>query len=312
MESRAIRKESDANTRKLPKVSLKRIKDEYLGRTFALLCGVLIIVLTISIIGFIVFKGAATFTKHGYSVGEFVLGTTWKPDGSTPKLGALNYILGSTIVSFGAVLLSAPIAVGVAIFMNLISPKFGKSIIQPAMEIFVGIPSVVYGFIGITIIVPMIKNIFGGIGFSILAGIIVLSIMILPTIASLSADAIKSVPQRYLEASYGLGATRWQTIKNVVIPSSKNGIYTGIILGLSRAFGEALAVTMVIGNTVKSPFNILEPGATLTGALTMDISNTFFGTLWNDALWSLGLILLIMSFVFILAIKAIGKRGAKI
>ena len=177
------------------------------------------------------------------------------------------------------------------------------------MELFVGIPSVVYGWIGISVLVPILKNLYGGIGFSLLAGIIVLSIMILPTVASISSDALKSVPREYLEASYGLGATRWQTIKKVIVPASSSGILTGIVLGLARAFGEALAVQMVIGNTLKMPFNILKPTTTLTSILTMDMANTIEGTPYNDALWSLAFLLLIISFIFILIVRMIGKRG---
>jgi len=181
--------------------------------------------------------------------------------------------------------------------------------LQPALELFVGIPSVVYGWIGFSVLLPFIKSGFGGIGFSMLAGILVLSVMILPTIASISADAVKVVPKNYLEASYGLGATRWQTISRVIVPAAKGGILTGIVLGLARAFGEALAVQMVIGNSIKFANGILSPTSTLTSILTMDMGNTVSGTPWNDALWSLALLLLVISFTFILIIRAIGKRG---
>ena len=143
-----------------------------------------------------------------------------------------------------------------------------------------------------SVLLPFIKKGFGGIGFSLIAGILVLSIMILPTIASISSDAVKIVPQSYLEASYGLGATRWQTISKVIVPAAKNGILTGVVLGLARAFGEALAVQMVIGNSIKFAKNLLSPTTTLTGIITMDMGNTVSGTAWNDALWSLALLLL--------------------
>ena len=149
----------------------------------------------------------------------------------------------------------------------------------------------------------------GGVGFSLLAGIIVLSVMILPTIASISDDAIKGVSFDYLEAAYGLGSTRWQAISRVIIPAAKKGIQTAIVLGLARAFGEALAVQMVIGNTVKLPDSLYSPTSTLTGVLTMDMSNTLNGTAWNDALWTLAMILLLISFFFIIVIRMIGKRG---
>lgn len=287
----------------------KNLKNEYIGRIFSTLCGLAIIVLTLTIIVFITSKGINTFQKHEYPLTEFLFSSKWNPDSDNPKLGALIFIVGSTFVSLGAVIISAPIGVALAIFMHYISPGLGTKVLQPALELFVGIPSVVYGWIGFSVLIPFLKWNFGGIGFSLLAGIIVLSIMILPTIASISSDAVKVVPKNYLEASYGLGATRWQTISKVILPSAKNGILTGVILGLARAFGEALAVQMVIGNSIKFPSKLLSPTSTLTSILTMDMGNTVSGTAWNDALWSLALLLLIISFVFIVIIKMIGKRS---
>lgn len=286
-----------------------KIKNEYFGKTYAFICGILIVILTFSIIFFIFSKGMSTFINDGVSIKDFLFSTVWKPDNEPARFGALIFIAGSTFVSLGAVIISAPVSIALAIFMHYISPKMGDKILQPALELFVGIPSVVYGWIGFSVLLPLIKSGFGGIGFSLLAGIIVLSIMILPTIASISADAVKVVPENYLEASYGLGATRWQTISKVIIPAAKGGILTGVVLGLARAFGEALAVQMVIGNSIKFPNGLLNPTSTLTSILTMDMGNTVSGTQWNDALWSMALLLLVISFTFILIIRAIGKRG---
>ncbi|KHD38000.1 phosphate ABC transporter permease [Clostridium acetobutylicum] len=288
---------------------LKKLKTEYVGRGFATICGVFIVILTLSIIFFIASKGISTFTKRHYSIFDFLMSSTWKPDSKTPKLGAFIFLEGSTMVSIGAVIISTPMAIALAVFMNMISPKLGDRVLKPSLELFVGIPSVVYGWIGVTVLVPFIKNHFGGVGFSLGAGILVLSIMILPTIASLSSDAIKNVHNEYIEGSYGLGATRWQTIYKIIIPSSKNGILTGIVLGLARAFGEALAVQMVIGNTVKSAQGLFSPTTTLTSVLTMDMANTPNGTAWNDALWSLAFLLLVISFIFIVIIRFIGRKG---
>jgi len=288
---------------------LNRIRNEYIGRTFSTICGYLIVILTLAIIFFVASKGLTTFIKDGHSLVKFLFNSEWKPDAEIPKFGALIFLLGSTIVSVGAVLISAPISIALAIFMNLISPKLGSRILQPAMELFVGIPSVVYGWIGITILVPALKLTFGGIGFSLIAGILVLSIMILPTITSIASDAIKTIPRQYIEASYGLGATRWQTIIKVIVPAAKNGILTGVVLGIARAFGEALAVQMVIGNSIKIPQGIYDTTSTLTSIITMDMANTIFGSEWNNALWSLSFLLLVVSFIFILIIRAIGKRG---
>lgn len=238
-----------------------------------------------------------------------ITSTKWNPNSSNPSYGALIFIVGSTLVSLGSIVISTPLAVALAIFMNLISPKFGSKVLQPVLEVLIGIPSVVYGLLGVTILVPLLRDTFGGVGFSLLAGIVVLSIMILPTITSIASDAIRSVPHEYLEASYGLGSTKWQAISRVVVPAAKNGILTGIVLGLARAFGEALAVQMVIGNTNKLPSGIYSPTATLTGILTMDMSNTLNGTAWNNALWTLAMILLLISFLFILLIRLISRRG---
>lgn len=287
----------------------KKIKTEYLGRGFSIFCGLLIVFLTLSIIFFVASKGIRLFAKDHYSVFNFLFGSSWKPDNDKPEFGALIFIVGSTVVSIGAVIISAPVSIALAIFMNLISPKLGEKVLQPALELFVGIPSVVYGWIGVIVLVPFIRSLVGGVGFSLIAGMIVLSIMILPTIASISSDAIKTIPKDYIEASYGLGATRWQTIYKVVIPASKNGILTGVVLGIARAFGEALAVQMVIGNTLKFADNLTSPTVTLTSVLTMSISNTVDNTPWNDALWSIALILLLISFIFILLIRFIGKRS---
>ena len=290
------------------KTTYNKLKNEYLGKSFSFFCGILIVILTLSIISFLVIKGISTFVS-GYSLKDFLFSTNWNPDQYEKSFGAGIFILGSTLVAFGAVLISTPIALAVAIFINLISPNFGRKIVQPALEIFVGIPSVVYGWIGVSLLIPFIRETIGGVGFSILAAILILSIMILPTISTISSDAIKTLSKDYVEASYGLGATRWQTIYNVIIPAAKSGILTAIVLGVARAFGEALAVQMVIGNTVNIAKSLISPTATLTSILTMDMANTVFGSDWNNALWSLALILLIISFIFILLIRKIGSRG---
>lgn len=289
--------------------SINYWKSEYIGRTLVTCCGLLIVIVTLSIIIFICGKGIQSFTQSKISFFQMITSTKWNPNRSNPSYGALIFIVGSTLVSLGSIVISTPLAVALAIFMNLISPKFGSKVLQPVLEVLIGIPSVVYGLLGVTILVPLLRDTFGGVGFSLLAGIVVLSIMILPTITSIASDAIRSVPHEYLEASYGLGSTKWQAISRVVVPAAKNGILTGIVLGLARAFGEALAVQMVIGNTNKLPSGIYSPTATLTGILTMDMSNTLNGTAWNNALWTLAMILLLISFLFILLIRLISRRG---
>lgn len=195
------------------------------------------------------------------------------------------------------------------VFMTEISPTKGQRFLQPVIELLVGIPSVVYGFIGLTVIVPFIRSIFGGTGFGILSGTFVLFVMILPTVTTMTVDTLKSVPRHYREASLALGGTRWQTIYKVVLRAAIPGILTAVVFGMARAFGEALAIQMVIGNAALMPTSLTTPASTLTSILTMGIGNTIMGTVENNVLWSLALILLFMSLVFNILIRYIGKKG---
>lgn len=286
---------------------------EMLGKFFSFFCAGLVIVLTVAIIYFIGSKGLSTFFINGVNIKEFIFGTHWWPDRPPeqggPVVGSFPFILGSIIVSLLAVCLSAPLSVIVAVFMAEIAPGWGQRLIQPAIELLAGIPSVVYGYIGLSVLVPFIRNHFGGQGFSIMAGFLVLSIMILPTIISVSTDSLRALPEQWKQAAFALGSTRWQTIRMVLVPAARSGIITGIVLGLARAFGEALAVQMVIGNVRKIPSSILDPVITLTSAITMDMGYTIMGSLWNNALWSMALILLLISFFFILIIRLVSQRG---
>lgn len=289
-----------------------KLKHEYIGRAGVTFFGYMLIIITVSLVFFIASKGLATFYQNHASISEFLFSTTWKPDREVadggPVVGSLIFIVGSILISLLALLISTPLSVSLAIFMTEISPKFGKRLLQPTIEIFVGIPSVVYGWVGLSVLVPFIREAFGGLGFSLLAGALVLSIMIFPTIASVSGDSLSIIPKEYKEASYALGATRWQTIRRVILPTAMPGILTGVVLGLARAFGEALAVQMVIGNTIRMPKSLLDSTVNLTSIITMDMGNTPMGTMWNNALWSMALLLLIISFIFIFIIQKIGKR----
>ncbi|EOT47969.1 phosphate ABC transporter, permease PstC [Enterococcus sp. AZ150] len=292
----------------------KRARMEQFGKLISFLCIALIVVVVLSIFFFVASKGLATFFVDKVNVFDFLFGTKWNPsavgsDGK-PLVGALPMILGSFIVTFLSAILATPFAIGAAIFMVEISPKQGQKILQPVIELLVGIPSVVYGFIGLSVIVPVIRSIFGGTGFGILAGTFVLFVMILPTVTTMTVDALKAVPRHYREASLALGATRWQTIYKVVLRAAVPGILTAVVFGMARAFGEALAIQMVIGNAALLPTSLTTPASTLTSILTMGIGNTIMGTLENNVLWSLALILLLMSLLFNIVIRLIGKKGA--
>lgn len=300
----------DVDVDKLTKPS-KETRQEYWGKGLTYFAIGLIIVLVVSIIGFIGAHGLSTFFVDYVNVFHFLTSTDWDPGDGKNHVGAAAMIVTSFAVTLLAALVATPFAIAVALFMTEYTSKKGANFLQSVMELLVGIPSVVYGFLGLTIIVPAIRTIFGGTGFGILAATLVLFVMVLPTITSLTVDALKAIPKHFRQASAALGATHWQTIYKVVLPVATPRILTAVIFGMARAFGEALAVQMVIGNAVLMPQNLISPSATLTSQLTSQMGNTVMGTLPNNALWSLALLLLIMSLVFNFLVRLVGKKGQK-
>lgn len=291
----------------------KKAKLEQRGKIISLFSIFIIVAVVVSIFYFVASKGLATFFVDKVNFFDFLFGTKWNPsqvgENGQPLVGALPMIIGSFLVTFLSAIVATPFAIGAAVFMVEISPKQGQKILQPVIELLVGIPSVVYGFIGLSVIVPAVRSVFGGTGFGILAGTFVLFIMILPTVTTMTVDALKSVPRHYREASLALGATRWQTTYKVVLRAAVPGILTAVVFGMARAFGEALAIQMVIGNAALIPTSLVTPASTLTSILTMGIGNTIMGSVENNVLWSLALILLFMSLVFNIVIRVIGKKG---
>lgn len=283
----------------------KNSRLEKFGKTITFLCLALIVFIVAMILLFVAQKGLATFFVNKVSLVEFLFSGDWSP--SEGKFGALPMILGSFVVTLLSALVATPFAIGAAIFMTEISPK-GAKFLQPAIELLVGIPSVVYGFIGLQVVVPFVRLIFGGTGFGILSGIFVLFVMILPTVTFMTTDTLRAVPRHYREASLAMGATRWQTIWRVTLNATKPGIFTAVIFGMARAFGEALAIQMVVGNSAVIPTSLTTPAATLTSVLTMGIGNTVMGTVSNNVLWSLALVLLLMSLGFNMLVKFITRE----
>jgi len=291
----------------------KRARMEQRGKFISFICIAIIVLVVLSIFYFVASKGLATFFVDKVNVFDFLFGKEWNPSelgaNGQPQVGALPMILGSFLVTFLSAIIATPFAIGAAVFMVEISPKQGQKILQPVIELLVGIPSVVYGFIGLSVIVPAVRSVFGGTGFGILAGTFVLFVMILPTVTTMTVDALKAVPRHYREASLALGATRFQTIYKVVLRSAVPGILTAVVFGMARAFGEALAIQMVVGNAALMPTSLVTTAATLTSIRTMGIGNTIMSTVENNVLWSLVLILLAMSLVFNIIIRMIGKKG---
>ncbi len=266
------------------------------------------------LLAFIAWNGIQLFAHSGVPILQ-VLTASWQPDPTSPptNYGLLPFIVGTLAVMALAAVVATPLSVGLALFMAEVAPRWARSITQPAMEVFVGIPSVVYGWLGLTVLVPFLRTNLSGLGFaygfSLFAGGLVLSIMILPTITSVALDAFVSVPADMRSASTALGTTRWQTIRHVLLPAATGGVVTGVVLGMMRAAGEALAVQMVIGNRPLIPSSLTAPMTTLTSQITLDMGNTVAGEAWNEALWTMGLILLLISFGFVVIVRRLGRAA---
>jgi len=241
--------------------------EEFLIEKGLLITALSSIVIILLIIIFIFTEGLPSIESVGFF--KFIFGSTWDP--SSGEYGVLPMIVGSLGITGLALLFSVPLSLLCAIFMAEIAPKTVRKILKPVIETLAGIPSVVYGFFGLIVLVPIMRVQFGGTGFSMLTASIILTVMILPTIISVSEDALRSIPHEYKEASLAVGATHWQTIKNVIFPAAIPGIITAIILGMGRAIGETLAVIMVAGNVAQFPNSILDPVRALTSNIAIEM-----------------------------------------
>ncbi|RJQ54122.1 MAG: phosphate ABC transporter permease subunit PstC [Actinobacteria bacterium] len=258
---------------------------------------------------FVALRGAPIFAKYG--VERILLSADWSP--TSGQFGILPFIFGSFAVTFGALVLGAPLAVATAIFLSEVAPPRINAVVRPAVELLAGIPSVVYGFFGVIIIVPRIRALLGGDGggFGLVSAAIVLAIMIVPTIAAISEDAISAVPRSFREASAAMGATHWQTISGVVLPAARRGIIDAIVLGMGRAVGETIAVYMVLGNAAVIPRFISDPAATLTSIIVLDMP--YASGDHQRALFGIGIVLLLVSMSFVAAIRLLSmkRRGRR-
>lgn len=216
---------------------------------------------------FIFIEGVPVIFKAGPA--GFIFGMKWAP--TKGFFGILPMILGSFEVMLGSMLFSVPLALACSVYLAEFSTPAARNFLKPAIELLAGIPSVVYGFIGLTVVVPAIRTAFGGSGFSVLGCSVVLGIMVLPTITSISYDAIMAVPRSYREGSLALGATRWQTVRMVVLPAARTGIAAAVILGMGRAIGETMAVIMIAGNSLIVPLSPLDPVRTLTSNIALEM-----------------------------------------
>jgi len=265
------------------------------------------------IILFILGNGIGAIKEVG--LWNFLTGFTWKP--SVGTYGAMPLITGTVLVTIGAILIALPLGLGSAIFISEIAPKRVRNILKPICEIFAGIPSVVYGFFGLIVLVPLLRNLFPDhllFGTSWLAGSIILGIMALPTIISVSEDAMRAVPKSYREASMAMGATKWETTRKIVVPAAISGIAAATILGIGRAIGETMAVMMVTGNSAIIPqplWNFFEMLRTITATLALEMPDVVSGSTHYSALFLLALVLMLMVLAINFTAKMIIKRSRR-
>lgn len=274
----------------------KNIIERLMSRVF-FFCGMVSIAAVLLITIYMIIAGLPAIVEVGPI--DFLFGTVWKSTAAEPQFGILPFILTSIWGTLGAVLIGVPIGVCTAIFLSKLAPPKLAAVVHPAVELLAGIPSVVYGLIGMMVLVPGVMDLFHlKSGSTLFTAILVLAIMILPGIISVSETALRAVPREYEEASLGLGATWIETVCKVSVPAARSGITAGIVLGVGRAIGEAMAIMMVAGNVPNMP-GLFKSVRFLTTAVASEMSYAADGSLQKQALFSIGLIL----FLFILSIN---------
>ena len=266
--------------------------------TLFFVCGFIAVAFVLLITVYLILSGLPAIREIGLV--DFLFGKTWDSTNKTdPQFGILPFILTSIYGTAGAILIGVPIGFMTAVFLAKVAPPKVAAVVRPAVDLLAGIPSLVYGLVGMVVLLPAIRNLFGlPAGDSLLAAIIVLAVMILPSIISVSETALKAVPREYEEASLALGATHIETVFRVSVPAARSGIATAIVLGIGRAIGEAMAIIMVAGNVANMP-GLLTSVRFLTTAIASEMSYAAVGSLHRNALFSIGLVL----FLFIMMIN---------
>ena len=254
------------------------------------------------------YQASGLFTVDHISLGEFLTSSRFDPDENA--VGAAPFIFGSLAVTGLALALGGPLGIAVAIFISEIAPPHLARILTLAVELLVGVPSVVYGWIGLMVIVPFIRAASSTSGFGILSAGLVLAVMILPTIVALSVDALRAEPNSLREGSLALGATRWETIRHALLPAARAGLGVAIILGIARGIGETLAVQMVIGNAGVFPHDLLHAAAALPTEIVIDMAGAPPGSLLQHALFAMAFVLLTISMILVLSVRFVARKRA--
>lgn len=242
-------------------------------------------------------------------LGDLIFGKAWYPTYDPPEFGILPLILASFWVTLGALLVCVPLGVGSALYINELAGEKLRAVLKPLIEILAAIPSIVYGLFGMVVVAPFLQNLLGlPTGLCAFTGSLILGIMALPTVCSISEDALSYVPKSFKEASLALGANRWQTLVKVVIPAAGSGISTAIILGMSRAVGETMTVLMVTGGAAVIPKSFFEPVRPMTATIAAEMGEAVMGSAHYHALFAIGLILFIITFCFNVVAEIMSRK----
>ncbi|WP_010580274.1 phosphate ABC transporter permease subunit PstC [Liquorilactobacillus vini] len=296
----------DSSKENLFKQSSAAKRDKF-GKFVTAICAVIIIACVLIIFLFVAFKGSRLFFRDHVEFSRFLFGIKWQV--AKDDYGALPLLTGSILVSLVSLLLAAPLALGVAIMLSEIISSTLAKWLKMILEILVGIPAVVYGLLGMLLVVPMLQIMIGGTGYGWLAAAMVLAIMILPFLVALNLDALADVPDRLRWAAAALGADRFQIWQTIIFPLAWPRLGTALILAFAQSFGEAVAVQMVIGNATLFPTGINSPAATLTSVITIGLGDAVDGSRESNALWALAGLLLGISLLFdLIAHYLIGRR----
>ena len=230
---------------------------------------------------------------------KFLFGTHWYPTHSPPDFWILPLIVGTLVVTLGTLIVAVPLGVGTAIYISEVAPHKIKEILKPTVELLASVPSVIYGLFGMVFLAPLVQKVFNiPIGLNAFTASIILGMMALPTVASIAEDAIASVPRSLREASFALGATKWETITKAVVPSASSGIIASIILGLGRAIGETMTVLMVAGGAAQIPNSIFDPVRTMTATIAAEMGEAPIGSMHYQALFAIALVLFFITLGF--------------
>ncbi|WP_275438998.1 phosphate ABC transporter permease subunit PstC [Muricaecibacterium torontonense] len=297
---------SGAHSRQLQLVSRSTMIKERALEALFLACACVAVLAVLLIFAFTLYKALPVLSDIGLLS---FFGMDWAP--SSGHYGIMALLVGSIIVTAGALVIGVPLAIGCAVYLTEIANKRLSNIVSTAVDLLAGVPSVIYGFFGLVILRPWLADLTGGLGFGALTAWLVLAIMIVPTITTLTMDALRSIPMGVREASYSMGATKWQTIYKVVLPAAKLGIVNAVVLGMGRAIGETMAVLMVVGNAPVIPENISSPISTLTSQIALDMG--YSSGLHRSALFGMGVVLFIISAGLVGIVRLISRpREAKV